>query len=59
MTSHDLCTRILEDTGVALTPGADFDGESGHRYLRLAFAGDPERVIRGADRLTEWLISRK
>ena len=57
--SHDLCTRILEDTGVALTPGADFDGESGHRYLRLAFAGDPERVIRGADRLTEWLISRK
>src|SRR5690606_6422707 len=37
--SHDLCTRILEDTGVALTPGADFDGENGHRYLRLAFAG--------------------
>jgi aspartate/methionine/tyrosine aminotransferase len=57
--SHDLCTRILEETGVALTPGADFDGESGHRYLRLAFAGDPDRVIRGADRLTKWLVSRK
>ncbi len=57
--SHDLCTRILEGTGVALTPGADFDGGSGHRYLRLAFAGDPDCVIRGADRLTEWLSSRK
>ena len=57
--SHDLCTRILEETGVALTPGADFDGESGHRYLRLAFAGDPDRVIRAADRLTTWLVSRK
>ena len=57
--SHDLCTRILEETGVALTPGADFDGESGHRYLRLAFAGDPDRVIRAADRLTTWLLSRK
>jgi aspartate/methionine/tyrosine aminotransferase len=56
--SHDLCTRILEGTGVALTPGADFDGASGHRYLRLAFAGDPDQVIRGADRLTEWLVSR-
>jgi aspartate/methionine/tyrosine aminotransferase len=57
--SHYLCTRILEETGVALTPGADFDGESGHRYLRLAFAGDPDQVIRAADRLTKWLVSRK
>jgi aspartate/methionine/tyrosine aminotransferase len=57
--SHDLCTRVLEETGVALTPGADFDGESGHRYLRLAFAGDPDRLIRAADRLTTWLVSRK
>jgi aspartate/methionine/tyrosine aminotransferase len=57
--SHDLCTRILEETGVALTPGADFDGESGHRYFRLAFAGDPDRVIRAADRLITWLLSRK
>ena len=56
--SHDLCTRILEATGVALTPGADFDGENGHRYLRLAFAGDPDQVVRGADRLIDWLGSR-
>lgn len=56
--SHDLCTRILEDTGVALTPGADFDGENGHRFLRLAFAGDPDQVIRGAERLIDWLAAR-
>jgi aspartate/methionine/tyrosine aminotransferase len=56
--SHALCAAILESTGVALTPGADFDRESGHRYLRLAFAGEPERVIRGARRLTDWLNSR-
>ena len=55
--SHDLCTRILEDTGVALTPGADFDGENGHRFLRLAFAGDPDQVIRGAERLIDWLAA--
>jgi aspartate/methionine/tyrosine aminotransferase len=56
--SHTLCAAILEGTGVALTPGADFDGESGHCYLRLAFAGAPEQVIRGAKRLTDWLNSR-
>jgi aspartate/methionine/tyrosine aminotransferase len=56
--SHTLCAAILEGTGVALTPGADFDGDSGHCYLRLAFAGAPEQVIRAAKRLTDWLNSR-
>jgi aspartate/methionine/tyrosine aminotransferase len=56
--SHALCAAILEGTGVALTPGADFDGERGHRFLRLAFAGAPEQVLRGAKRLTDWLNSR-
>jgi aspartate/methionine/tyrosine aminotransferase len=57
--SHALCTQILESTGVALTPGADFDAQDGHRYLRLAFAGEPDRVIAGARRLTDWLSSRR
>jgi aspartate/methionine/tyrosine aminotransferase len=56
--SQKLCADILEATGVALTPGADFDGENGRRHLRLAFAGAPDRVIRGAKRLTDWLKSR-
>ena len=56
--SHALCAAILEGTGVALTPGADFDGESGHRHLRLAFAGAPDQVLRGARRLTHWLNAR-
>jgi aspartate/methionine/tyrosine aminotransferase len=56
--SHALCAAILEGTGVALTPGADFDGESGHRYLRLAFAGDSDEVIRGAKLLIDWLNSQ-
>jgi aspartate/methionine/tyrosine aminotransferase len=57
--SHALCAQILESTGVALTPGADFDAEDGHRYLRLAFAGEPERVVMGARRLIDWLRSRR
>jgi aspartate/methionine/tyrosine aminotransferase len=56
--SHELCAQILERGGVALTPGADFDSHNGHRYLRLAFAGAPDRVISGAKRVVEWLNSR-
>lgn len=33
------CRRLLEETGVAATPGVDFDRARGHRYLRLSFAG--------------------
>jgi aspartate/methionine/tyrosine aminotransferase len=55
----DLCTQLLEATGVALTPGADFDSVNGRRFVRLAFAGSHERVVAGADRLVTWLASRR
>ena len=37
--STDLCHRLLDEAGVALTPGLDFDPDRGQRYLRLSFAG--------------------
>ena len=52
------CAALLEATGVALTPGADFDSIDGHRFVRLAFAGTHERVTAGADRLAAWLRAR-
>jgi aspartate/methionine/tyrosine aminotransferase len=52
------CEALLEATGVALTPGADFDSVDGHRFVRLAFAGTHERVVAGADRLAAWLRAR-
>jgi aspartate/methionine/tyrosine aminotransferase len=52
------CEELLAATGVALTPGADFDSGDGHRFVRLAFAGTHERVVAGADRLAAWLRAR-
>jgi aspartate/methionine/tyrosine aminotransferase len=49
------CRRLLDETGVALTPGVDFDPDRGHRYVRLSFAGPEAEVARAADRLTGWL----
>ena len=34
------CTRILDETGVALVPGVDFDPVDGGKYVRMCFAGD-------------------
>lgn len=47
--------KMLEETGVATTPGVDFDPRRGHHYIRFSFA-EGESVIREAvARLAEWL----
>lgn len=53
--SNEFCRRMLEHTGVATTPGIDFDSESGHRFLRFSFAGHTEDVVEAAKRLRGWL----
>jgi aspartate/methionine/tyrosine aminotransferase len=52
--SVDLCRRVLDETGVALTPGVDFDPARGHHYVRLSFAGPEADTAAAADRLTAW-----
>lgn len=47
--------RLLDETGIAVTPGADFDRVDGHRYVRLAFCGDRGEIERAADRLVDWV----
>jgi aspartate/methionine/tyrosine aminotransferase len=45
------CTALLEDCGVALTPGVDFDTVEGHRKVRLSFAGATQEVAEALDRM--------
>jgi aspartate/methionine/tyrosine aminotransferase len=53
--STALCDQLLQATGLALAPGADFDSEQGARFVRLSFAGTHAQVAAGADRLVAWL----
>ena len=53
--SEAFCRRMLEETGVAATPGLDFDASRGHRYLRFSYAGSSEDMAEAARRLTAWL----
>ncbi len=53
--SKAFCDRILDEAHVALAPGADFDSINGHHFIRLAFAGAHDRVVKGAERLAGWL----
>jgi aspartate/methionine/tyrosine aminotransferase len=45
------CRELLADTGVALTPGVDFDTVHGGRTVRLSFAGSTAEVDEALDRM--------
>jgi aspartate/methionine/tyrosine aminotransferase len=53
--SEEFCRRLLAETGVAITPGRDFDQARGGGWVRLSFAGRSEEVAEAARRLEAWL----
>ncbi len=56
--SSDFAKRLLEEAAVAVTPGCDFDTESGDSWLRFSFCGEFERLSEGFDRIETWLKQR-
>ena len=54
MRSTKLVRKILKETGVALTPGVDFDKITGERSIRLSFSSDFRIVKDAVKRLSNW-----
>ncbi len=52
--SEAMAKRILAETGIAATPGIDFDTARGRRYMRFSFAGATETIAEAARRLRAW-----
>jgi aspartate/methionine/tyrosine aminotransferase len=53
--SEAFCQRMLSETGVAATPGIDFDTGRGNHFLRFSYAGSTENISEAAGRLRRWL----
>ncbi|MCG8924510.1 pyridoxal phosphate-dependent aminotransferase [Lentzea sp. CC55] len=53
--SMAFCRRFLDDTGVAIVPGVDFDPVDGHHFVRMSFAGATQDVEEALRRLKAWL----
>jgi aspartate/methionine/tyrosine aminotransferase len=54
--SVTLAHKMLRETGVAVTPGIDFDTVDGHRYIRIGYAGATEEIAEAIRRLEAWHI---
>ncbi|WP_029355463.1 aminotransferase class I/II-fold pyridoxal phosphate-dependent enzyme [Bosea sp. 117] len=47
--------RLLDEAGVATTPGVDFDPVRGHRFLRLSYAGSAAEMHEAVERIGDFL----
>ena len=52
--SFEFCRRMLEDAGVAATPGLDFDPRRGSGTLRFSYAAATADIHEGLARLKAW-----
>lgn len=53
--SAAFCRRLLAETGVAITPGLDFDPIRGGGWVRLSYAGPSDDIAEAARRLVRWI----
>ncbi|MEZ5856880.1 MAG: aminotransferase class I/II-fold pyridoxal phosphate-dependent enzyme [Hyphomicrobiaceae bacterium] len=52
--SLSFAKEMLDETGVAATPGIDFDPGRGRRFLRFSYAGSTQSMGDAAERLKRW-----
>ena len=55
--SIDFCTKLVAETGVALSPGAGF-GKSGEGYVRFALVQDPEILEDAVSKISVFLLKK-
>lgn len=56
--SLEFSSKLLDDTGVAIAPGIDFDTARGSSFVRLSFAGPTVDIEEGVRRIGGWLSPR-
>jgi len=53
--SFAFAKRMLEEAGVAATPGIDFDPARGHHFVRFCYAGSAPEMHEAVARIGHWL----
>ena len=53
--SFTFCRRLLDEAGVAVTPGRDFGAHEAAQHVRFAYTADMESLAEGIERLNKYL----
>ena len=57
--SMQFCLDLLRGTGVAITPGIDFDSVDGKSFVRFSYACDKNSINKATEKLINWVKSKK
>lgn len=49
------CKKMLQEAGVAATPGVDFDRVKGHKFVRFSYAGDHDMLVQAIEKMAGFL----
>lgn len=52
--SAAFCAQMLQEIGIAATPGIDFDPIRGHQSVRISYAGSTAEMAEAIARLADW-----
>lgn len=53
--TQSFCQQLLQETGVAVTPGFDFGEQNANLYVRFAYTTNIERLKQAVARIKAWL----
>ncbi|MBS96993.1 MAG: aminotransferase class I/II-fold pyridoxal phosphate-dependent enzyme [SAR202 cluster bacterium] len=56
--SFKFTREILDEAGIAITPGFDFDAERGNETIRFSYAGTTDDMKEGLNRLYKYMKSK-
>ncbi len=49
------CKALLQEAGVAATPGVDFDRVNGQKFVRFSYAGDHDVLVQAIEKMAGFL----
>jgi len=52
--SQEFCRRMLNEAGIAASPGVDFDRTRGNRFVRFSYCGPEADMADAVRRLSNW-----
>jgi aspartate/methionine/tyrosine aminotransferase len=55
--SEGFAMRVLEEAGVAITPGCDFGSHRARAHVRFAYTRSMDDLVEGVDRLARFLTT--
>ncbi len=49
------CKKLLNETGVALTPGIDFDKSNGKSFVRFSYSCEKYKILEATKKMVKWV----